>query len=129
MDVNILLPYQVFATLGDVTNLVIETPSGSHGILPQRLDCISPLVPGILTYQQGAQQSQFIAIDQGIMVKTGAQVMISVRRAIQGSSLQKLQQAVKQEFLALDQEQQALRTVLAKLESGFLKQFSALSKH
>ena len=129
MDVNILLPYQVFATLSDVTNLVIETPPGSHGILPQRLDCISPLVPGILTYQQGSQQSQFIAIDQGILVKTGDQVMVSVRRAIRGSSLQKLQQAVKQEFLALDQEQQALRSVLAKLESGFLKQFSALSKH
>ena len=108
--------------------MVVETPEGSFGILPHRLDCTSPLVPGILSYQDSEQKSYYIAVDQGIMVKTGDQVVISVRRAIAGNSLEKLQQAVKQEFLQLDQEQQELRNVLAKLESGFVKQFSSLAK-
>ena len=61
-------------------------------------------------------------------MKTGNQVSISVRRAISGQSLETLQQAVTEEFINLDEEQQALRAVLAKLETGFLKQFSSLSK-
>ena len=86
------------------------------------------MVPGILTYQCNNQAPQFVAIDQGVLVKTGKQVSISVRRAISGQSLETLQQAVTQEFIHLDEEQQALRAVLAKLETGFLKQFSSLSK-
>ena len=128
MQVKILLPHQVFAELTDVSSLVIDTPKGSFGILPNRLDCITPLVPGILTYQTGNQDSHYIAIDEGIFVKTGKQVMISVRRAIKGNSLDELKKTVELEFLNLDQAQQELRSVLAKLESGFLKQFSALAK-
>jgi F-type H+-transporting ATPase subunit epsilon len=128
MQVKILLPHQVFAELTDVSSLVIDTPKGSFGILPNRLDCITPLVPGILTYQTGNQDSHYIAIDEGIFVKTGKQVMISVRRAIKGNTLDELKKTVELEFLNLYQEQQELRSVLAKLESGFLKQFSALAK-
>jgi F-type H+-transporting ATPase subunit epsilon len=128
MQVKILLPHQVFAELTDVSSLVIDTPKGSFGILPNRLDCITPLVPGILTYQTGNQDSHYIAIDEGIFVKTGKQVMISIRRAIKGNTLDELKKTVEREFLNLDQEQQELRSVLAKLESGFLKQFSALAK-
>ncbi|MEP7703768.1 F0F1 ATP synthase subunit epsilon [Paraglaciecola sp. 25GB23A] len=128
MQVKILLPHQVFAELTDVSSLVIDTPKGSFGILPNRLDCITPLVPGILTYQTGNQDSHYIAIDEGIFVKTGKQVMISVRRAIKGNTLDELKKTVELEFLNLDQAQQELRSVLAKLESGFLKQFSALAK-
>jgi F-type H+-transporting ATPase subunit epsilon len=128
MQVNILLPHQVFAKLTDVSSLVIDTPKGSFGILPHRLDCITPLVAGILSYQTQNQEFHYIAIDEGIFVKTGEQVMISVRRAIKGNTLDELKQTVEREFLNLDQEQQELRNVLAKLESGFLKQFSALEK-
>ena len=107
---------------------MIDTPKGSFGILPHRLDCITPLVAGILSYQTQNQEFHYIAIDEGIFVKTGEQVMISVRRAIKGNTLDELKQTVEREFLNLDQEQQELRNVLAKLESGFLKQFSALAK-
>lgn len=128
MKLKILLPNQVFLALTNINSVVVETPEGSFGILPHRLDCASPLVPGILSYKDAEQRSYYIAIDQGIMVKTGDQVVISVRRAIAGNSLDVLQQAVKQEFLQLDQEQQELQNVLAKLESGFVKQFSSLAK-
>jgi F-type H+-transporting ATPase subunit epsilon len=128
MQVKILLPHQVFAELTDVSSLVIDTPNGSFGILPNRLDCITPLEPGILSYQTNNQDNHYIAIDEGIFVKTGKQVMISVRRAIKGNTLDELKKTVELEFLNLDQEQQELRSVLAKLETGFLKQFSALAK-
>jgi len=128
VNLKILLPNQVFAALDEVTSITVETPEGSFGILPHRLDCITPLTPGILTYQRSDYKPYFIAVDQGIMVKTGELVAISVRRAITGGSLEKLHDAVKREFLNLDHEQQELRNVLAKLESGFVKQFSSLAK-
>lgn len=129
MNLKILLPNHIFVDVKQVESMVVETPQGSFGILPHRLDCATPLVPGILTYQTLENGAELVAVDQGVLVKAGDQVMVSVRRAIRGSSLQHLQLAVKEEFLHLDQEQQELRSVLAKLETGFLKQFSDLTKH
>ena len=128
MQLSILLPHHIFVKRSDVSNIIVETPQGSFGILPHRLDCVTPLTPGILSYQCVNEGMKFVAIDEGILVKTGEQVMISVRRAIRGDSLSKLQQAVKDDFLSLDEQQHELHTVLAKLESGFLKQFSSLAK-
>ena len=128
MQLSILLPHHIFAKRGDVNNIIVETPQGSFGILPQRLDCVTPLSPGILTYETDSDGMTYIAVDEGVLVKTGEHVMISVRRAIRGESLSKLEQAVKDEFLNLDEQQHELHTVLAKLESGFLKQFSSLAK-
>jgi F-type H+-transporting ATPase subunit epsilon len=41
-----------------------------------------------------------------------------------GADLGQLRQAVEQEFLALDEHEQNVRSVLAKLESGFLRRFA-----
>ncbi|MFA3790142.1 F0F1 ATP synthase subunit epsilon [Aliiglaciecola sp. SL4] len=128
MLVKILLPNQIFLELKGVNSVVVETPEGSFGVLPNRLDCVTPVVPGILTYQLAANEHSYIAIDEGILIKTGKQLLISVRRAIVGGSLQKLHKTVEQEFLKADQEQLELRSVLAKLETTFLKQFSSISK-
>ncbi|GAA6183801.1 MULTISPECIES: F0F1 ATP synthase subunit epsilon [Alteromonadaceae] len=128
MQVKILLPHQIFLEIKDVISVVVETPEGSFGILPNRLDCVTPVVPGILTYQVSANEYAYIAIDEGMLVKTGKQLLISVRRAVIGSSLEQLHETVEQEFLKLDQQQLELRSVLAKLETTFLKQFSSMSR-
>ena len=64
-----------------------------------------------------------VAVDQGVMVKTGSEVLVSVRRAIAGTDIGQLQQAIEAEFLTLTNMQQSARKVSAKLESGFLKRF------
>ena len=51
MKLKVLLPYQVFAEIDDVNRIVAETPQGSFGLLPRRLDCVAVLEPGILTYE------------------------------------------------------------------------------
>ena len=63
----------------------------------------------------------FVAVDQGVLVKAGSDVLVSVRNAIGGTDLGKLHQAVKQEFLNLDQQEKSVRSVLAKMESGFIR--------
>ena len=46
MNLKILLPFQVFTEKKGVKRIVAESAGGSFGILPQRLDCTTALVPG-----------------------------------------------------------------------------------
>jgi F-type H+-transporting ATPase subunit epsilon len=124
MKLKLLLPYQVFAEIEDVSRIVIETPQGSFGLLPRRLDCVAALEPGILTYETKAKGEVYIAVDEGILVKAGADVLVSVRNAIGGTDLGKLREAVEREFVDLDENERQMRAVLARLESGFVRHFT-----
>jgi F-type H+-transporting ATPase subunit epsilon len=124
MNLTVRLPFRVFAEKKDVSRIVAETLQGSFGILPHRLDCVAALGPGILSYQTEADGEVFVAIDEGVLVKTGAEVLISVRRALGGTDLGQLREAVKREFLTLDEHEQTVRTMMAKLETGFLRRLA-----
>jgi F-type H+-transporting ATPase subunit epsilon len=124
MNLKVLLPFHIFAEQTGVTRIVAETPDGSFGLLPHRLDCVAALAPGILTYETEADGEVFFAVDEGVMVKTGLDVLVSVRRALGGTDLGKLREAVEKEFLTLDEHEQSTRTVMAKLETGFLRRFA-----
>ena len=128
MHLKILLPNNVFAEHNDVLRIVTETHEGSFGILPQRLDCATALIPGILTYETQSHGEVFVAVDEGVLVKIEDEVLISVRRAFCGVPLNGLREAIKTEFLGLDEQEKELRSALTKLESGFLRRFSKLTK-
>ena len=101
--------------------IVAQTLQGSFGVLPHRLDCAAALAPGILTYETEAEGEVYLAIDQGVLVKAGMDVLVSARHAIGGTDLGKLHEAVKQEFLNVDEQEKSVRSVLVKLESGFIR--------
>ena len=126
MNLKVLLPFQVFADKTGVSRIVAETHEGAFGLLPHRLDCVAALAPGILTYATDADGEVCVAVDEGVLVKTGANVLVSVRRAIGGADLGQLRAAVEQEFLTLDAQEQGLRSVMAKLETGLLRRFVSL---
>ncbi len=125
MRLKILLPFQVFAEKTDVSRIVAETPDGSFGLLPQRLDCVASLAPGILTYETESDGEVFVAVDEGVLVKAGSNVLVSVRRALGGTDLGQLRDAVKKEFLNLDEAERNVRSVMAKLETGFLHRIAS----
>ncbi len=124
MNLKVLLPFQVFAVIEGVQRIVAETPQGSFGLLPHRLDCVAVLEPGILTYQTATAGEVYVAVDGGVLVKAGANVLVSVRNAIGGLDLGKLREAVEREFVTLDEGEKQVRSVLAKLESGFVRRFA-----
>ena len=124
MTLKVLLPFQVFADKTGVSRIVAETPEGSFGLLPHRLDCVAALAPGILTYETEADGEVFVAVDEGVLVKAGPDVLVSVRRALGGKDLGQLRDAVTKEFLTLDEHEQSVRVVMAKLETGFLRRFA-----
>jgi F-type H+-transporting ATPase subunit epsilon len=125
MNLKILLPFKVFADIKNVSSIVMETSEGSYGLLPQRLDCVAALVPGIFTYETEGT-SHYVAVDNGVMVKAGAQVLVSVRNAVGGADLGKLGDLVKKDFKSEDENQKKVTTVIAKLERGFIYSFDKL---
>ena len=125
MKLKVLLPFRVFAEKEGVKRIVAESREGSFGLLPRRLDCVVSLAPGILVFETEAEGEVFLAIDEGVLVKPGADVLVSVRNAIGGTDLGKLHEAVEREFLNLDEQEKSVRSVLAKLESGFVRRFAA----
>jgi len=125
MKLKVLLPFRVFAEKEGVKRIVAESREGSFGLLPRRLDCVASLAPGILVFETEAEGEVFLAIDEGVLVKSGADVLVSVRNAIGGTDLGKLHEAVEREFLNLDEQEKSVRSVLAKLESGFVRRFAA----
>lgn len=124
MNLKILLPFQIFAEKTGVARIVAETSEGSFGLLPRRLDCVAALVPGILIYETETDGEVGVAVDEGVLVKTGPDVLVSVRRAMGGTDLGKLRAAVDKEFLTLDEHETRVRMVMTKLESGFLHRFA-----
>ena len=126
MNLKVLLPFQVFADRTGVSRIVAETREGAFGLLPHRLDCVAALAPGILTYATDADGEVYLAVDEGVLVKTGPTVLVSVRRAIGGTDLGQLRAAVEQGFLTLDAQEQGLRSVMARLETGVLRRFMNL---
>ncbi|WP_426370288.1 F0F1 ATP synthase subunit epsilon [Pseudocolwellia sp. HL-MZ7] len=123
MHLKLLLPSQIFIDKTDVTEIIVETSQGSYGLLAHRLDCVAVLTPGILTFSTVADGELFVAVDEGVLVKTGADVLISVRNALAGSDLSQLHSVVEEDFLVINDQEQQVRTVMAKLENGFLRMF------
>jgi F-type H+-transporting ATPase subunit epsilon len=106
-----------------VKRIVAQALQGSFGLLPHRLDCAVALAPGILTYETEEKGEVYLAVDQGVLVKAGMDVLVSVRKAIGGTDLDKLQEAVKQEFLSVGEQEKCVRVALAKMESRFIHRF------
>lgn len=128
MNLKVLLPFEVFAEKAGVSRIVAETRAGSFGLLPHRLDCVAALAPGILTYETESEGEVYVAVDEGVLVKTGPDVLVSVRRALGGKDLGQLRDSVEKEFVTLNESEQSVRSVMAKLEAGVLRRFATFQR-
>ena len=124
MNLKVLLPFQIFAEKTGVSRIVAETREGSFGLLPHRLDCVAALTPGILIYETQSDGEAFVAVDEGVLVKAGPDVFVSVRRAMGGADLGQLREAVEREFLTLNAQEQSMRSVLAKMEGDLIRRMA-----
>lgn len=120
MNLKILLPFRIFARQTEVSSIVADTIDGSLGLLPHRLDCVAALVPGILTYSSATAGTVYVALAGGVLVKSGAEVLISARRAVGGEDLAMLHEAVRKDFLSLSTQEREARAAVAKMEGALL---------
>ena len=112
-----------------VTRIVAEAENGSFCLLPRHVDFVAALVPGVLTFSpaEGDGSRRFLAVDAGVLVKCGSDVLVSSRRAIAGD-LSTLESTVAEEFRRLDARERAARTAVARLEAGALRRFAQLGE-
>jgi F-type H+-transporting ATPase subunit epsilon len=118
----VLLPTGVLVDQ-EVTKVTAEAENGSFCLLPRHIDFLAALAPGLLSFETETGGEEFLAIDEGILVKCGADVMISTRNAVRGVPLGQLREAVEKRFRVLDEREQQARSVLAKLEADLVVRF------
>jgi F-type H+-transporting ATPase subunit epsilon len=128
MRLEVLLPSEVFASEHDVSRVVAQTSAGSYGLLPRRLDCVAALVPGVLMFSTATGGEVFIAVDEGVLVKSGLNVVVAVRRAVRGVDLATLRELVTRQFIHQDAEGMQLRSAMARAESGFMRGLARYEK-
>jgi F-type H+-transporting ATPase subunit epsilon len=121
MRLRVFLPMKVLIDQ-EVTKIVAEAEDGSFGILPKHIDFVAALVPGILSFESGGKE-EFLAIDEGILVKCASEVMVSTRKAVSGKNLGELKQTVEQDFRTLNERERKTRSILARLEADFTRRF------
>jgi len=67
-----------------------------------------------------------VAVDEGVLVKTGGEVLVSVRNAVAGDDLGRLRETVEREFVKLDERETDIRSVMDKMESGLIRRLAEL---
>lgn len=120
MQLKIFLPTHVLLH-ETVEKVIAEAETGELGLLPHHIDCVTALVPGILTFERNDGQLAYVAVDHGILVKCGDEVWVSSPRAVRGTDLETLHQTVRNEFERHDDRERRARSAIAKLEAGFLR--------
>ena len=85
---------------------------------------MAALAPGILIYETKEEGEAYVAVDEGVLVKAGAGVLVSVRNAITGTDLGQLREAVQREFLHMDEQEKNVRSVLAKMEGDLMRRMA-----
>ncbi len=129
MNLKISIPTAVILEKTGVVRLVAETINGSLGILPLRLDCVACLIPGILLFETQDEGERFVAVDEGLLTKTGPDVNVSVKNAVIAHELGTVKQIVREQFLVRSEQEIKIRTMLAKLESDFIRNLMEFTRH
>ncbi|KST69874.1 F0F1 ATP synthase subunit epsilon [Mastigocoleus testarum] len=122
MKLKVLLPTEILIE-EVVSKITAEAENDSFCLLANHVDFVAGLVPGLLFFELEDGKEVFLAIDEGILVKCGSQVLVSVRNAIKGNDLETLKNTIAQEFRSLDEREKMTRSALAKLEASFVRGF------
>ncbi len=122
MKLKVLLPTEILVD-EVVSKITAEAENGSFCLLPNHVDFVAGLVPGLLFFELEKGKEIFLAVDEGILVKCGSQVLVSVKNAVRGNDLETLKNTVAQEFHHLDEQEKMTRSALSKLEASFIRGF------
>ncbi|MFO1371888.1 MAG: F0F1 ATP synthase subunit epsilon [Candidatus Competibacteraceae bacterium] len=127
MRLKVLTPTE--ALVDDaVVKINAEGPEGMFCLLPRHRDWVAALVPGIVGFFTLDGHESFIAVDRGVLVKCGDEVLISVRRAVRDGDLARLREVVETRFRHYDDQEKAARSVIARLEAGIIRRFLELQE-
>ncbi len=122
MRLKVLLPTEVLVD-EEVGKIGLEAEDGELTLLPHHVDLATAVPPGVLSFDLPGGGEEFVAVDEGVLVKCGQEVLVSTRKGVRGSELGKLREKVQEEFEKLDERVETARTSLNKIEATFVHRF------
>ena len=125
MLLKILLPAEIMM-VQEVKKIVAEAENGSFCLMPNHIDFVATLAPGIFSFEPTEGGHELLAMDVGTLVKKGSDVLVSTRNAVKAAELGKLKQVVVEQYDALDEREKLVRSAAAKLEASLIRRFVEL---
>lgn len=126
MYLKLLLPTHVLIDQ-PVTKVIAEAENGAFCLLPHHIDFLTALTPGLLMFQTPEGEDSFVAVDRGLLIKCGAEVLVSTRSAFRSSHLEALKLEMARQFDVMDERERQARTAIARMETSLARQFTALA--
>ena len=127
MRLQLLLPTHIELD-EEVSQVTAEALTGSFTLLPRHVDYAAPLAAGILAYESASGES-FVAINGGILVKTGDHVRVAASEAAVGRDLAALEQAVREKFEQLSESESRAQSAVQRIEADFVRRFIQLEEN
>lgn len=123
----------VYSPLGTVLKTKIkkvtfETLNGYYTLMPKHIDFVSAMNANIVRYTTVENEEKFVACHQGIVVKKGNDVTISVQKAVKSDTLDELQKTILIDFKESEEQRKELNTAMARLEVGLVRGFTQLKE-
>ncbi len=125
MKLKVLIPTVVLIER-QVTKVIAEAENGYFCLLPNHVDFVAALVPGILSFTTETGDEIFVAVDEGILVKCSQEILVSTLNAVAGNDLATLKQTVAEQFQILDEKEKLTRSALAQFEVSMMRRFKEL---
>jgi F-type H+-transporting ATPase subunit epsilon len=126
MILKILVPEKVVVS-SDARKVTVEAQNGSFCVLPHHVDFVAVLVPSLLMYVREGGDERYLAIDEGVFVKRGDEVLVSTRRAVEGLDIGSLRDRITKEFEVVEERERAARSAVARLEADLARRFMELT--
>jgi F-type H+-transporting ATPase subunit epsilon len=127
MNLKVLLPTEILIDQ-EVKKITAEAVNGFFTLLPRHIDFIAPLVPGLLFFETTDDKEEFLAVEEGLLVKRGPEVLVSTTNAMLGPDLGKLRRVVEERFRQVDEREKQVRSATARLEAEFVQRFIELGE-
>jgi F-type H+-transporting ATPase subunit epsilon len=128
MKLKVLLPTEILVDEA-VTKVTAEAVNGSFCLLPKHIDFVAVLVPSLLSFEDAERREVFLAVDEGVLVKQGRDVLVSTRNAVRGPELGTLREIVETRFKVLDEREKVVRSAVTKIEASFVRRFLEFQEH
>jgi len=127
MILKVLLPERIMLNQR-VEKVTAEAENGSFTLLPRHIDFVAALNPGLLSYRIDGRE-ELLAVDEGVLVKVGHEVLVSVKDAVGGMPLGRVRRIVEERFIERDEKEKKARSILAKFEADFVRRFLEVERH
>lgn len=120
IDFRIIIPRHLFHH-EEMAKVRVFASHGEFCLLPRHIDCVADIKPGMVSCLTADGEKRLFAVDGGILVKRGREVMLSTPRAVRGDDEASLREEVSGFFTRLAEREKRTRSALRRIEADFVR--------